>query len=195
MLLALARRLRHPPATDQPSRQHGDTPDTAGEVVCIDCTATSLDRRYARLLAVAAVPLRGNRLLTSQALHLSVDPAWPRALPPLDAAAQLLRYIGQRPLVGYYLDFDFALLAPLFSALLGHPLPNRGIDVSALYYARRVRGRPVSGPDDLRFETIRRDLGLPALSGRSALSHAVLAGLMYLKLSTPDRPTPGDEPP
>lgn len=186
MLAALARPFRHaaPPEAFDFMQEAGGT---AGELVCLDCAATSLDLRSARLLSLAAVRIRGNRVLTSSALQLDI--AGPehddgQGMSALEAVQKLLRFIGPRPVVGYWLDFDLELLEPQIERLLGCPLPNATVEVSALYHARiRRQPRAPHRPLDLRFETLRRDLELPALESGSPLAHAVLTALMYLKLS------------
>ena len=62
-----------------------------------------------------------------------------RGLAIEDALAQLLRFIGSRPLVGYYLEFDVAMIERVLRPWLGIGLPNERIEVSALYYDHRFR--------------------------------------------------------
>ena len=73
-----------------------------------------------------------------------------------DALAALLEFIGPRPLVGYYLDFDMAVLNRHLRPRLGIPLPNPVIDISGLYFDRRV-GRIPQRPVNLCFDHILRD--------------------------------------
>jgi DNA polymerase-3 subunit epsilon len=178
------------------------TPDRSGEVVALDTETTTLDRREAELVSIGAVVIRGNRILASRRLELVVRPR--RAvsaasvrvhrLRPIDAAAgvpaeaalqQLIDFIGARPLVGYYLEFDLGVINRALYDWAEVTLPNRAIEVSALYYDWKL-GRSVFlrqyGDVDLRFETIRRDLGLPPFGRHDAVSDAVGAALMYLKL-------------
>src|SRR5918995_4773859 len=49
-------------------------PEPPGEVVGIDCETTTLDIRRAELLSVAAIRIRGDRILTSERLELVVRP-------------------------------------------------------------------------------------------------------------------------
>jgi DNA polymerase III subunit epsilon len=169
------------------------------EVVSIDCETTTLDIRRAELLSVAAIPIRDGRILTSERLELVVRPPKSpgaqgvlihqlrpidieRGVPAEQAIDQVLRFIGSRPLVGYYLEFDVAVLNRHVRPKLGIPLPNRQIEVSALYYDAKARRAPPDSHIDLRFATIREELGLPERAEHDAFNDALLAAMMYLRL-------------
>jgi len=173
-----------------------------GEWVTVDCETTGLDVRHDRIISIAAVRIVGNRLLTSQRLELIVRPE--RAMTAenvrvhrlreqdvahgIDAAQamrRLMDFIGSRPLVGYYLEFDIAMLNREIWPLLGLRLPQPKIEVSAMYYDFRNRQLPPhlrGGTIDLRFETMMNDLGLPHRAAHDALDDAVMAGLAFVKL-------------
>jgi DNA polymerase-3 subunit epsilon len=180
-------------------------PEPPGELVTIDCETTTLDIRRAELLSLAAIRIRGDRILTSERLELVVRPEEEpgaqgvlihqlrpidieRGVPADQAIEQLLRFIGSRPLVGYYLEFDVAVLDRHLRPKLGIPLPNRQIEVSALFYDAKLRRAPPGSHIDLRFATIREELDLPDLAEHDAFNDALLAAMMYLRLV---RPTPG----
>ena len=174
----------------------------ADEWVALDCETTGLDTRRDRIIAIGAVRIVGNRLLTSQRLELLIRPE--RALnvagmrvhrlreqdvaqgmAPEQAMRLLLDFIGSRPLVGYYLEFDVAMVNREIWPMLGLGLPQTKIEVSALYYDFKNRQRPAHARDatmDLRFATIMNDLALPAREAHDALNDAVMAGLVFLKL-------------
>jgi len=174
----------------------------AGEWVTLDCETTGLDVRHDRIIAIGAVRIVGNRLLTSQRLELLVRPERSLAvagmrvhrllerdvadgLQPDEAMRLLLAFIGSRPLVGYYLEFDVAMINRQIAPMLGVRLPQRQIEVSALYYDFKNRSLPAQargGEIDLRFATIMRELELPAREAHDALNDAVMAGLAFLKL-------------
>jgi DNA polymerase-3 subunit epsilon len=177
-------------------------PEPPGELVCIDCETTTLDIRRAELLAVAALRIHGDRIRTSERLELVVRPEGPpgeggvliHQLRPIDiergvpvdrAIDQVLRFIGSRPLVGYYLEFDVAVLNRYVRPKIGIPLPNRQIEVSALYYDRKQKRLPPGSHIDLRFSTIRADLDLPEHAEHDAFNDALLAAMMYLRLARP----------
>jgi len=81
------------------------------------------------------------------------------------------------------LDTVGAFLGPL----LGVGLPNRQIEVSALYYTYKLRQLPPEQQHDLagidlRFDTLMADLDLPVRSAHNALNDAVMAALAFVKL-------------
>lgn len=178
-----------------------DTPPP-GEWVTLDCETTGLDVHRDRIISIGAVRIAGNRLLTSQRLELLVRPE--RALnadsvrvhrlreqdvalgiDPEQAMRQLLDFIGSRPLVGYYLEFDVAMLNREIWPLLGVRLPQLKIEVSAMYYDFKNRQLPAherGGSIDLRFATMMTELALPLRDAHDALNDAVMAGLAFVKL-------------
>ncbi|WP_043649121.1 3'-5' exonuclease [Chitinilyticum litopenaei] len=177
-----------------------------GEYVSLDCEMSSLDPRTAEILSIAAVKVCGRRIALSGHLQLLVRPSGPIAassipihglrtqdvaggLPLREALAQLLDFIGPRPVLGYYLEFDLAVIDRALRPWLGVSLPNRRIEVSALYYARMVHAYR---PDvDLSLESMLATLALPQLPRHDPLNDAVLAALIFLKLQgqgIPGRP-------
>ena len=177
----------------------------AEEAVSLDCETTGLDPRTAQILSVGAVRIRGDAILTSERLDLLVRPTVPvpegtilvhhlrprdleEAMPVGEAVRRVLAFVGPRPLVGYYLEFDVALLERHVRPLLGIGLPNRRIEVSRLYYDWRARRLPAGANIDLRFDTIRRTLDLPPRPAHDALNDALLAAMVYLRLKGGWRP-------
>jgi DNA polymerase-3 subunit epsilon len=152
--------------------------DSSGEVVVLAVGATSFEPTQAELLELTAIVIRGNRLLTSERLHLTtVGDAGGTE----EAALALLRFAGSRPLVGYYLNFAVGLLDRVVRPLIGIQIPNERIEVSSLYYDQR-RVSPGRNPADLRFDAILRDLELPDRGSSGSFNDAVSAGLIYLTL-------------
>ena len=181
-----------------PAYQFLFEPDASGEVVSIDCETTGLDTRKDDVLSIGAVKIRGARILTSERLEILVRPKiemneeniafhWLRpidvaaGLPIREALGQLLRFVGSRPLVGYYLEFDMAMINRHLRPWLGIRLPHRQIDVSRLYYEQKFRVT-TDGFVDLSFDAMRVDLGVPTLPRHTAFSDALLAAMMYVKL-------------
>ena len=172
------------------------------EWVSLDCETTGLNTRSDEIIAISAVRIQGDRILTSQRLELLVrhertvpadsirvhrlrgqDVAG--GLPAQEAVQQLLHFIGSSPLVGYYLEFDVAMLNRVLFPLLGVPLPQPQIEVSALYYDYKFRQLDAHQKDrsiDLRFATLMRDLELPEREAHNALNDAVMAALAFIKL-------------
>jgi DNA polymerase III subunit epsilon len=177
-------------------------PPPVGEWVVLDCETTGLDIRRDRIVSIGAVRIVGNRLMTSQRLELLVRPERAigvasmrvhrlrerdvaRGIAPAQAMRRLLEFVGSRPLVGYYLAFDVAMINREIRPLIGIGLPQPKIEVSALYYDHRNRLRPVherDAPIDLSFATIMRELALPVRDAHDALNDAVMAGLAFVKL-------------
>ena len=182
-------------------------PEHPTEVVVFDTETTGLDRKRSDIISLAAIRICGNRLLLSERLELVVRPS--RAiehaavavhglrpmdvadgLPVREAVSRFLHFIGSRPLVGYYLEFDIAMVNRVIRPWLGVGLPNRAIEVSALHYDRVMRERSTrdalyTGTVDLSFARILADLELPALPAHDALNDALMTGLIYLKLTLP----------
>jgi DNA polymerase-3 subunit epsilon len=187
------RRLRDPSFAFLFEPCHGD------EAVCIDCETTGLEVATAQLLSVGAIRLEGDTLLTSDRLDILIRPegalneatvtihqlravdvaqglAWDEAM------RRVLEFIGPRPLVGYFLEFDVAMLNKYARRLIGCPLPNRQIEVSRLYYEWRAQQLPPGANIDLRFEAIRERLDLPRRAAHDAFNDALLTAMMYLRL-------------
>lgn len=177
----------------------------ADEAVSIDCETTSLDVATAEILSVGAVRLKGDTLLTSERLEILLRPEGllneatvtihqlraadlARGRPWAEAIGEVLRFVGSRPLIGYFLEFDVAMLNKYVRRLIGCPLPNRQIEVSRLYYEWRAQQLPPGSNIDLRFESIRERLDLPRRAAHDAVNDALLAAMVYLRLKGGWRP-------
>ena len=175
-----------------------------GEWVALDCETTGLDVKSDDIISIGAVRIRGNRVMTSERLELLVRPEKRKltaesvkvhrlreqdvagGLTADDAMMQLMHFIGSRPLVGYYLEFDVAMINRVLFPILGMGLPQEKIEVSGLYYDYKYRHLPSHARDgrsiDLRFDNLMRDLGLPLWPAHDALNDAIMAALAFLKL-------------
>lgn len=168
------------------------------EVVCFDCETTGLNPKKAELLSIAALIIRGNRILTSKKLELFVKPTAgidensikihhlrhcdvENGLDSAQAITEFLNFIGSRPLVGYYLEFDVAMINKYLRAMLGISLPNKQIEVSGIYYDKKQTAIP-QGHIDLRFDSILADLKLPKLGKHDAFNDALMTAMIYVKL-------------
>lgn len=180
-------------------------PAPTDEAVSIDCETTSLDVATAEILSVGAVRVKGDALLTSERLEVLLRPEGllneatvtihqlratdlARGLPWEEAIGAVLRFVGPRPLLGYFLEFDVAMLNKYVRRLIGCPLPNRQIEVSRLYYDWRAQQLPPGSNVDLRFESIRERLDLPRRAAHDAVNDAILAAMVYLRLKGGWRP-------
>lgn len=185
-----------------PAYQFLFDPAPPDEWVSIDCETTGLDRAQDHIISIGAVPIRGQQVLTSQRLEILIRPDGGRApltadnvrihqlreadlaehgVSPAEAAERVLRFIGPRPLVGYFLEFDVAMLNRLVQPLIGIPLPQPQIEVSGLYYDHKYRQNPGSHID-LRFDVLMNDLQLPRRPAHHPVNDATMAALAFVKL-------------
>ena len=168
------------------------------EVVVFDCETTGLNPKKDDIISIGAVKVRGNKIMTHEALHLYVEQEkqithesiaihqirhcdLENAIPLEKAIEQFLYYIGNRTLVGYYLEFDVAMINKYLKPMIGITLPNKQEEISAIYYDKKIASIP-QGNIDLRLETILDDLSLPKLQAHDALNDAVMTAMIYLKL-------------
>jgi DNA polymerase-3 subunit epsilon len=174
----------------------------ADEWVALDCETTGLNVRTDEIISIAAVRIIGNRVMTSERLELLVRPERrvsaesvrihqlreqdvAQGTAPEAALIQLMHFIGSRPVVGYYLEFDLAMIDRALFPLLGMGLPQPRNEVSAMYYDYKFRQLPLHQQDrriDLRFATLMNDLDLPQRNAHDALNDAVMAALAFVKL-------------
>lgn len=172
---------------------HGD------EVVSLDLETTGLDPRSDHILSIAAVPVHAGRVWLSRRFERSVraerdfdiDSIRHHRITPAESAGgesvtraveELLRWLGNRPLLGYNLDFDLRMLQPHVRRIAGFALPNRGIELAGAYQDVLLQRDPHAQPD-LRFEAICQALGVP-LSGRhTALGDATAVAVCWLALA------------
>lgn len=174
------------------------------EWVSLDCETTGLNVRSDEIISIGAVRIVGNRIMSSERLELLVRPERgvsrdsvrihrlrerdvAEGLPIAEAMKHLMNFIGSRPLVGYYLEFDVAMLNRAIWPILGQGLPQPQIEVSGLYYDYKFKQlsshqQQGNANIDLRFDTLMKDLDLPVREAHDALNDAVMAGLAFIKL-------------
>jgi len=179
-------------------------PAPPNEWVSLDCETTGLNVGKDEIISIGAVRIVGGRIMTSERLELLVRPEHgvspesvkihrlrerdvAQGLPIDEAMKQLMRFIGSRPLVGYYLEFDVAMINKALFPMLGQGLPQPKIEVSGMYYDYKYQQQPAhtrqDAPQiDLRFDTMMSDLGLPLRDAHDALNDAVMAALAFIKL-------------
>ena len=169
-----------------------------GKYVCFDVETTGLDLKKDDIISIAAVKIEGNRIVLSERFErfIRVDREVGEASIKVhqirgcdladgcgmdEVLEDFLAFVGNWTLVGYYLEFDVAMINKYLKPKLGIVLPNRQIEVSALYYDFKI-GRIPQGNVDLRFDTIMRELDLPLMSKHNALNDALMTAMMFLKL-------------
>jgi len=168
--------------------------------VVLDTETTGLDPARDRVLAVAAVGVRGSSIDVSDGLDLrvrqhltaaggvDVHEITPgeaaRGLPEEEVARRLLPFLGGAVLIGHHVAFDVAVLDRLVRRALGFPLLNRSYDTVAL--AGRVDGKlldPEAGPRDrLGLEALCSRYGVEIEGRHTAVGDAFATALLFLKL-------------
>ncbi|MDG6773091.1 3'-5' exonuclease [Thiomicrorhabdus sp. ZW0627] len=177
--------------------------------VCFDCETTGLNPKKDKIVSLSAIKIKGNQVLTSGALNLLIQQEGlisPESiavhrirnvdlqdgeievLTEREAIGRFLHFIQGYPLVGYYLEFDVAMVNGAISDWLGVRLPNRMIEVSELYYQQRLKevSQSIAQPNiDLKFDSILKRLDVPNLGQHDAFSDALMTSLIFLKLQQP----------
>ena len=161
MLEPLEARLVPPPAEGPGLRRPVRAPTTATSWSASTARPRASTCKQDQILSVGAIKVKGDTILTSQRLDFLVRPegAGARtrtilihhirpvdledAVPVDEAMRRVLDFIGPRPLIGYFLEFDIAMLnkyvRPLIGAAAAQP-PDRGLAaLLRLACARRSR--------------------------------------------------------
>lgn len=171
---------------------------SSDEFIVYDTETTGLNPKKDEILSIGAVKVKGNKILTSQKFELFVQPTkdiseesikihqirnidLQNGSKPNDALKQFLHFIGSRPLIGYYLEFDVKMINKYLKPFLGITLPNKQIEVSGIYHDKKIKFIP-DGNIDLRFDVIMKDLGLPIFGKHDAINDAIMTAMMYIKL-------------
>lgn len=187
-------------------------PAPEGEWVSLDLETTGLDPRQDHILSLAAVPVRGGRVLTSERFErriradraFGIESIRHHRITPAEAAEgvavtaavrEFLHWLGGRTLLGYHLAFDLAMLSPHVRGLTGFGLQNPRVDLADAFAARARRADP-QAPPNLDFQHIAGSLGVPVLGRHSALGDAVTVGLCWVALQAMRNPgSRGSVPP
>ncbi|MDP6165836.1 MAG: 3'-5' exonuclease [Gammaproteobacteria bacterium] len=175
-------------------------PYRGDEVIALDIETTSMDIKQAEILSIAAVAIKNNRVMASKKLSLNIQA--PANLPaesvkvhmlrridladgsPLPKALeQLLNFVGNRPIVGYYIAYDLAVLDKAMRPLFGFGLPNRSIDVASLFRRRLVARGMHDCEMKLGFDDIAEQMHIPVVGRHTALGDAITTALMYVQMN------------
>ena len=192
-LRARERKRLNQPEYDVLYQEHAD------EIVSFDCETTSLDVKEAEIISIGAVKIRGNTILTSESFYVIVKPEGmlqaanvtvhglrpkdlSNGIPVQDAIRQLLAFVGGRPLLGYYLEYDVAMINKFLQPMLGIKLPQKQIEVSSLYARQEAKYNYYDNYVDLRMASIIKKLQIPDLPRHDALNDAINVAVMYLTL-------------
>lgn len=179
-------------------------PYDGDEVVSLDCETTGLDVKTADIVSIGAVRVKGNRVLTSERLDIKLKP--PKTLTGdsikvhkirasdledgielEEALDQVLEFVGNRPILGYYVNYDIRMLDKFIRPKYGFGLPSKAIELSHVYHDI-IKWRSVGGNVDLRFDTISEALDIPILERHTALGDAITVALMYVRLKHGEPP-------
>jgi len=168
------------------------------ECVAFDCETTGLNPKKDEVISIGAVKIKGNKVLASEKFEVIVKPEnqintesikvhhirncdVENGISSKEALERFLDFIGNRALVGYYLEFDVAMINKYMTRFLGTSLPNPQIEVSALYFDKK--NDPFGSKNvDLRFESIMESLKLPIFGQHSAYYDALMTALIFVKL-------------
>ena len=174
------------------------------ELVSFDCETTSLEVKEAEIISIGAVKIRGNQILTSESFYVLVKPEGMmeasnvtiHGLRPKDlsegvsvqeALRQFLDFVGGRPVVGYFLEYDVAMVNKFLKPMLGIKLPNKQIEVSSIYYRQEVQKKFYDSYVDMRMAPMIQKLGIPDLPRHDALNDSINVAMMYLALQARGR--------
>lgn len=168
------------------------------EYVCLDCETTGLSPKKDEILSIGAVIIKNNKILMRKTLNIFVKPSkkinaesikihqirpidLENAVDPKEAILELLEFIGNRAIVGYYIKFDIAMISKYTKKYIGINLPNRSIEVSSMYYKSRSKNSEYEFID-LKFDTIMKTLDIPELGKHDALNDAIMTSMIFLKV-------------
>lgn len=168
------------------------------EYVCFDCETTGLNPKKDEIISIGAIIIKDNQILHSKKFERFAKTTKPlstesikvhhirecdilNALDIDDVIDEFIDFIGNRPLVGYYLEFDTAMINRYIKPKLGITLPNKQIEVSALYYDQMIKKYP-QGNIDLRFDIIMDRLELPRMAKHDAINDVIMTSMIFLKL-------------
>lgn len=176
-------------------------PPEDSDWVCFDCETTGLDIQKDKIISLSAIKIRGNEILTSQSLNLrfkqtqSINPDsivihrlrnmdTDTGLSEHEAIKKFLEFIGSRPLVGYYLEFDVAMVNALVKPWLGIHLPNPQTDISSFY--TDLYYKPLLAAEhevfDLSFAAMLKKSGVPKLNAHDAFNDALMTAMLSVKM-------------
>ena len=169
------------------------------ELICFDCETTGLNPKKDDIISIGAVKIKGNNIEIQNKFERFVKPKNAAMREEAikihhirevdlinaddidDVIEEFLDFVGNRPLVGYYLSFDIAMVNKYIQPKIGITLPNKRNEVSSIYYDKVSKYHSID--IDLKFKTIMNNLDLPFLSAHDAINDAIMTALIYIKLN------------
>lgn len=168
------------------------------EYVCFDCETTGLNPKVDDIVSIGAVIIKNNTIVASKKFVKFIKPKTKLQAEAIkihhirecdledaedinNVIDEFLHFIGNRTLVGYYLEFDIAMINKYLKPKLGITLPNKIYEVSAIYYDYKIERIPQANID-LRFNTIMDELDIPSLGKHDAYNDAIMTAMIFIKL-------------
>ncbi len=125
------------------------------EYICLDCETTGLNPKKDEILSIGAVIVKKNKILMRKTLNIFLKPSkhvteesikihhirpvdLENAVEPEIAIKELLDFMGNRPIIGYYIKFDVAIISKYTKKYIGIALPNHQVEVSSMYYKTKA---------------------------------------------------------
>ena len=173
------------------------------EYVCFDCETTGLNPKKDEIISIGAIIIKNNKILHSKKFERFAKTEQPltpesikihhirecdieNALNINDVIEEFLEFVGNRPLVGYYLEFDCAMVNKYIKPKIGITLPNKQYEVSSIYFDQMIKKNPGANID-LRFDVMMNQLSLPRLGKHDAINDVIMTAMMFLKLQNRKR--------
>lgn len=168
------------------------------EYICFDCETTGLDPKVDDIISIGAVLIKDNTIVSSKKFVKFVKPKTKLQANAIkihhirecdledaedinNVINEFIDFIGNRKLVGYFLEFDINMINKYLKPKLGITLPNKAYEVSAIYHDYKIEIIP-QGHIDLRFNSIMEDLQIPFMGKHDAYNDALMTAMMFLKL-------------
>ncbi|MCJ8326941.1 MAG: 3'-5' exonuclease [Campylobacterales bacterium] len=168
------------------------------EYICFDCETTGLNPKVDDIISIAAVLIKDNKIVSSKKFERFVKPKKnldensikihhirecdvQNAENIDEVIRDFINFVGNKKLVGYYLEFDIKMVNKYLKDIIGINLPNKTYEISAIYHDYKIEKIPQSNVD-LRFNTILDDLKIPNFGKHDALNDTIMTSLIFLKL-------------
>jgi DNA polymerase-3 subunit epsilon len=182
-----------------PSGLRGWPPEDA-EIVAVDVETTGLDPKVADVISIGAVPIRGRQVVLSDRFEATIKRDAPthegsvrihrlramdlaHGVPPADALARFREWLGERPMLGYCVDFDRKVLDRALRVGGLDPLDIVAYDLRRLHMLKRKRhDHDHDRHALLDFDAILADAGIPPLARHTAIGDAAATALAFIAL-------------
>jgi len=168
------------------------------EYVCFDCETTGLNPKKDEIISIGAIIIKNDKILHSKKFERFAKTKQPlspesikihhirecdieNALNIDDVIDDFLEFVGNRPLVGYFLEFDCAMINKYIKPKIGITLPNKQYEVSEIYFNQAIKHNPGANID-LRFDIIMERLNLPRLGKHDAINDVIMTAMIFIKL-------------